>query len=181
MTVKGDSNYFANHPEYHMYLHPEYPSYETLNAARDRMLEKHPGLRYVGCHLGSQEWNVDELATTLDRFPNMSVDMAARIVHFKVQDRTKVRNFIIKYQDRLLYGTDAGIKENEKDGKSREKARDILNRTWLSDWEYFTTDKILIQNDRLKEVQGLKLPIPVLRKIYSENALRMYPEFGRKQ
>jgi len=181
MTVKGDSNYFANHPEYHMYLHPEYPSYETLNAARDRMLEKHPGLRYVGCHLGSQEWDVDELATTLDRFPNMSVDMAARIVHFKVQDRTKVRNFIIKYQDRLLYGTDAGIKENETDGKSREKARDILNRIWLSDWEYFTTDRILIHNDRLKEVHGLKLPIPVLRKIYSENAFRMYPEFGREQ
>ena len=49
---------------------------------------------------------VDELAKRLDRYPNFAVDTAARIVHFQVQDQKKVRSFILKYQDRLLYGTD---------------------------------------------------------------------------
>src|SRR5687768_6868046 len=61
MTVNGDRNYFRRHPEYHMYLHPENPSYEALIAARDRLVEKHPDLRFVGAHLGSLEWSVDEL------------------------------------------------------------------------------------------------------------------------
>ena len=181
MTVKGESNYFTNHPQYHMYLHPEYPSYEQLNAARDRMLEKHPGMRYVGCHLGSLEWNVDELARTLDKFPNMSVDMAARISHFKVQEREKVRNFIIQYQDRLLYGTDVGIRESDPGGSSLEKVQHILHDTWLRDWEYFTTDQMFTQDDKVKEYHGLKLPVSVLKKIYYENAARMYPGLGKKQ
>jgi len=179
MTVRGDSSYFANNPQYHMYLHPEYPSYEALNAARDRMLEKHPGLRYVGCHLGSLEWDVDELAKTLDRFPNMSVDMAERICHFKIQDREKVRSFFIRYQDRLLYGTDTGFRGDFSGSSSAARAEDILERIWLNDWEYFTSDRMLTQNDKVKTYQGLKLPEPVLRKIYYENAVRMYPGLAK--
>jgi predicted TIM-barrel fold metal-dependent hydrolase len=174
MTVKGDSSYFANHPEYHMYLHPEYPSYEELIAARDRMLKKHPGLKYVGCHLGSQEWDADYLANSLDQFPNMSVDMAARISHFKVQDRDKVREFIIRYQDRLLYGTDIGIRGDGDQGWSAERAGRILEETWLNDWEYFTTDQMFTENDKVKEYRGLDLPESVLKKIYYKNAMRMY-------
>ena len=174
MTVRGDSSYFANHPQYHMYLHPEYPSYEELIAARDRMLEKHPGLKYVGCHLGSQEWDVDVLASSLDQFPNMSVDMAARIPHFKIQDRTKVRDFIIKYQDRLLYGTDIGIRGEGSPGWSAEQAQRILEQTWLKDWEYFTTDQMFTQDDKVTQYQGLDLPVLVLEKIYFKNAGRMY-------
>ena len=105
MTVRGDSSYYAEHPQYHMFLHPEYPSYEDQINARDHMLEKHPDLIFIGCHLGSLEWNVDELAKRFDRFPNMAVDMAARICHLQYQsarDRDKVRDFIIKYQDRLI-------------------------------------------------------------------------------
>lgn len=179
MTVRGDSSYYAEHPQYHMYLHPGYPSYEALNAARNRMLEKHPHLRYVGCHLGSLEWNVDSLAATLDRYPNMCVDMAARISHFKVQDRDKVRRFIIEYQDRLLYGTDISIRDRA--GKSStEQAEEILKQVWLNDWEYFTTDHLMTQDDKVKNYRGLKLPLKVLRKIYYENAMRMYPDLNTK-
>ena len=44
-----------------------------------RMLNKNPELIFIGCHLASLEWSVDELANFLDRFPNASVDMAARM------------------------------------------------------------------------------------------------------
>jgi len=56
MTVKSDLEYFRNHPEYHMYLHPDYPSYEDQIRSRDHMLEKHPDLKVIGAHLGSLEW-----------------------------------------------------------------------------------------------------------------------------
>ncbi len=178
MTVFGDSSYFAEHPQYHMYLHPDYPSYEALNAARDRMLEKHPNLRYVGCHLGSLEWSVDELAETLDKYSNMSVDMAARIVHFQVQDSDKVRTFILKYQDRVLYGTDIQISEKNNSVGSKEQAQEMFEEVWLLDWEYFTSDKLFQQKDKDKEYKGLNLPEEVLEKIYYKNAIRMYPGFG---
>ena len=174
MTVKGDSSYYSEHPQYHMYLHPEYPSYEELITARDRMLEKHPGLRYVGCHLGSQEWDLDVLANSLDQFPNMCVDMAARISHFKIQDREKVRDFIIIYQDRLLYATDIEIHGNGNPDWSAEQAQNIREETWRRDWEYFTTDQMFTQDDKVIEFQGLDLPVTVLKKIYSKNAERMY-------
>ncbi|MEJ7587296.1 MAG: amidohydrolase family protein [Ferruginibacter sp.] len=112
MTIKGDKSYFTHYPLYHMFLHPEFPSYEAQIAARDHMLERHPDLQFIGAHLGSLEWNVDELAKRLDKFPNMAVDMAARIVHLEYQAANnwqKVHDFMIKYQDRLLYATEGGI------------------------------------------------------------------------
>jgi len=173
MTVSGDSSYFAQNPQYHMFLHPEYPSYEDQINARDHLLEKHPDLIFVGCHLGSLEWNVDELAKRLDKFPNMAVDMAARICHLQYQsarDRKKVRDFIIKYQDRLLYGTDLS---DEGSGSVQELSAQIHN-TWLEDWKYFATAEKMTAPSFKGEFEGLQLPKEVVRKIYSENAIRWY-------
>lgn len=180
MTVYGDMKYFSEHPEYHMYLHPDYPSYEELLAARDRMLDKHPGLRYVGCHLGSMEWDTDEQALFLDRYPNASLDMAARITHFKVQDRDKVRDFIIKYQDRLLYGTDIILRDTNMKGSSSELFQKKMRNIYLKDWAYFTKDEVFTQNNKVKEYQGLDLPVSVLEKIYYTNTLRMYPGMAKR-
>jgi hypothetical protein len=96
MTTKNDSNYFAENPQYHMFLHPEFPSYEEQMAARDRMLDKNPGLVFIGCHLASLEWSVDELGKWLDKYPNTAVDMAARMgqLFYQTRDnREKVRDF----------------------------------------------------------------------------------------
>ncbi len=173
MTVKTDSSYFAANPQYHMFLHPEYPSYEAQIVARDHMLEKHPELVFIGCHLGSLEWSVDELAKRLDKFPNMSVDMAERIVHFQYQslkDYDKVRNFCIKYQDRLLYGTDM-----IDDGSSKPEAMTAhIHDTWTTDWRYFTSDKEMTSEAFKGKFKALHLPKEVVNKIYSENASRCY-------
>ncbi len=180
MTVSGDSSYFAENPEYHMFLHPDYPSREELLAARDRMLKKHPNLRYVGCHLGSMEWSVDEQAVWLDEFPNYGLDMAARIVHFQVQDSEKVRDFIIKYQDQLLYGTDIAISDRGNNTTTKESMQNIVNDVWLNDWEYFATDHVLVNSDNGKEFKGLNLPESVLKKIYHDNAMKMLPGLGQE-
>ncbi len=173
MTVSSDSSYFAEHPGYHMFLHPEYPSYEDQIKARDNLLAKHPDLIFIGCHLGSLEWNVDSLAKRLDRFPNMAVDMSARICHLQyqsAQDRKRIRYFCIKYQDRLLYGTDTGDGGNS----DPERFKNNIHETWLSDWKYFTTDEEMTSDKFRGKFTGLKLPKEVVDKLYSGNAIKWY-------
>jgi predicted TIM-barrel fold metal-dependent hydrolase len=175
MTVAGDKHYFTEHPEYHMYKHPKDPSYMDEINARDNMLKKHPHLKVVGAHLGSLEWNVDELAKRLDQFPNFAVDLAARTVHLQYQsikNPDKVRDFIIKYQDRLVYGTDDGVtaKSNLTEmNKSLHKGR-------LRDWQYFTSADTLSTDDFPEKFRGLHLPKEVVNKIYHDNAKTWFPK-----
>ncbi|MBA4056899.1 MAG: hydrolase, partial [Marivirga sp.] len=173
MTVKNDKEYFKNHPEYHMFLHPEYPSYEDQIDARDRFLEKHPDMRFVGAHLGSLEYDVDELAKRLDKFPNMAVDLAARIPHLQFQskdNREKVRAFLIKYQDRIIYATDSGISL----ASDPAQVMTNLHNTWLEDWKYFATDETMKVAEVDGEFNGLKLPRNVMDKIYRHNAMTWF-------
>jgi predicted TIM-barrel fold metal-dependent hydrolase len=171
MHLNNHRNYYKGHPEYHMYLHPDYPKYEEIIASRDNMLERHPDLRFVGAHLGSLEWSVDELAKRLDRYPNFAVDMSARVGNLQAQDHEKVRDFIVKYQDRLLYGTDFQINE----GDDFEKRKASLERDWRLDWKYFTTDEMMESPDVNGSFRGLKLDKEVLQKIYCDNAMNWIP------
>ena len=173
MTISGDRNYFTENPQYHMFLHPEYPSYEDQINARDHLLELHPDMKFIGCHLGSLEYDVDEISKRLDRFPNMAVDMAARICHLQYQtvaDREKIRNFCIKYQDRLLYGTDLS------DGWAKDPGElaEILHNTWLADWKYFVSDEEMQTGQFEGKYRGLKLPAEVVDKIFHGNAIKWY-------
>jgi predicted TIM-barrel fold metal-dependent hydrolase len=174
MSVDGDRSYYKEFPQYHCYTLPEIPGYWKQVEARDRVLEKHPGLRLVGCHLGSLESDVDQLAERLEKYPNFAADMAARIVHFQVQDREKVRNFIIKYQDRLLYGTDNLVGWTKA---SIQEQTEKFDKVYTLDYKYFATDEIIVAPIVREgyECRGLALPPGVLRKIYYENAVRWYP------
>ncbi|HXL58661.1 MAG TPA: amidohydrolase family protein [Chitinophagaceae bacterium] len=173
MTVQGDVNYFSTHPKYHMYLHPEFPSYEDQINARDRMLEKHPDLQFIGAHLGSLEWSIDELAKRLDKFPNMAVDTAARISHLQYQSKTnwqKVHDFCIKYQDRIIYGTDIIVNGTKDILEMKKDAHDIR----LRHWNFFTSDATMRVPKVDGEFKGLKLPGEVVDKIYRKNAERWF-------
>lgn len=180
MTVNNDREYYREHPQYHMYKHPELPSYEDQIAARDRMLEKHPDLVFMGAHMGSLEWDVDELAKRLDRFPNMSVDLAARmgqVFYQTIEKREKVRDFFIKYQDRILYATDKAD-DGEEDASALQKE---IHDRWLQDWRFFVTDDTMNSERVNGEFKGLKLPKEVVDKIFSQNAkkwLKMFPNDG---
>lgn len=180
MTVGGDKSYFKEHPQYHMYLHPEYPSYDEQIAARDHMLEKHPDLVFVGAHLGSLEWSVDELAKRLDQYPNMAVDMAERISHFQYQaltDWQKVHDFFIKYQDRLLYATDLRATASDIVANGITEPSGIkkhVHDVWFRHWKFFTTDETMHVPKVEGEFKGLKLPKEVVDKIYRENAKKWF-------
>ena len=168
MTDPADVVYYKNNPAYYMYLHPEVPSYEAQIRARDRLLAAHPDLEFVGAHLASLEWSIDELAACLDRFPQLKVDLAARMYHIQYQSKrnyTRVREFFIKYQDRIIYGTDSEVHDIE--GKDPELTMANLERGWKAHWVYLATDSVT-------GTKGLRLPRPVIDKIYYSNAARYF-------
>ena len=170
MTVNGDKSYFTNNPQYHMYLHPDYPSHERLMESRDQVLARYPDLKLVGAHLGSLEWDVDVLAERLDRYPNFAVDLAARVCHLQIQEREKVRDFLFSYQDRILYATDLGVRDgNIEDRKA------WLENEWHSDWAYFAADSLMSSRNVDDQFKGLALDEEVLRKIFYGNAMDWYP------
>jgi predicted TIM-barrel fold metal-dependent hydrolase len=168
MIDPGAVSYFKEHPQYYMYLHPEAPSYMAQINSRDSILRHYPGLDFIGAHLASLEWNVDEVAKRLDRYPNLKVDIAARMGPLLYQsgiDREKVRNFMVKYQDRILYGTDFEVHDDPK--LNIEEVKRNLEKGWLDQWIYFTTDSV-------QQVKGLKLPKEVIDKIYFKNAEKYF-------
>jgi len=160
-----DYDYYKENPEWYMYLHPDHPRKEAILAARDHLLAENPKLRVVGAHLGSMETDVDEIAKRFDRYPNFAVDTAARMEYLMLAPREKVRNFLIQYQDRVVYGTDLEFLANETTPDALKDWQD----TYARDWKFLATDQTLQLRGR--EIQGLKLPEPVLRRIYHDNAV----------
>ncbi len=178
MTTNNDRSYFTAHPEYHMYLHPEYPSYDAIIQSRDRLLEKHPGLKFIGAHLGSMEWDVDEIAKRLDKFPNMYVEPAERfgqLQYQSLQNWQKVHDFFIKYQDRIMYGTDLEDNVEMAPGEIKKHAHEL----WLRDWRYLTTGDSLQSAFVNPKFKGLQLPRTVIDKIYYSNPEKCY--FSKKR
>jgi len=173
MTVRSDRDYFREHPQYYMYRHPEMPTQDAILAARDRMLRAHPRLRFDGVHLASLEWDVDRVAAFLDRFPNAVVDLAARLVHLEYQaagDPDKVRRFLIRYQDRILYGSDTGY--GPKESAPAEIA--ALHADWLKDWSFLVTSERMHSPDFDAAFPGLRLPRTVVDRIYRGNAEALF-------
>jgi len=164
-----DYEYYEQHPQEYAYAHPEWPSKAAILAARDHVLAKYPKLRVVGAHLGSMEADLNEMAQRFDRYPNFAVDTAARVPYFILQPREKVRAFLIKYQDRILYATDLVVMPQD----NTEKALQEWTSTYERDWKFFATD----QNVEYKghNARGLRLPESVLRKLYRDNAIRWIP------
>lgn len=152
-----------------MFKQPDHPKKATIIQARDHMLEQHPQLRVVGAHLGSLESNLDELGRRLDRYPNFAVDVAARTVYLTLEPRDKARRFIVKYQDRILYGTDLGLSGRQ----DTATAEDSWAKQYATDWAFFSSNRTLIYRGR--QVKGLALPPSVLRKLYHYNAIHWIP------
>ena len=168
LDVKADplSEYYIENPQWHMLGKPDVPSKAEILEARDRVLAQNPHLRVVGAHLGSMEKNLDALGRVLDRYPNFAVDTAARMEYLMYGPREKVRNFLIKYQDRVIYGTDLDV---DPDADIQESIVE-WKATYLDDWRFLATDETFEVDGR--RVTGLKLPAAVLQKIYRTNAQR---------
>lgn len=168
-------NYYRAHPEWHMFKYPEYPSHETLMAARDHVLAKHPQLRMVGAHLGSLEYDADVLRERLDRYPNFAVDTSARMADMAFQDPAKVRRLFEAHPDRILFGTDMEMRECSANMSEAERYGEVeeLRQRYVTHFAYFESNNTV--KVRGREVAGLGLPKSTLERFYQTNAREWYP------
>lgn len=162
-------SYYQDHPQWFLYKKPDFPSKQQILEARDHVLSMNPKLRMVGVHLGSMEKSLDNISRHLDRYPNFAIDMAARMEYLMLTPREKVRAFLIKYQDRVLYGTDLDL---NPDANVQEDLKDWQS-TYARDWKFLATGDTLDYEG--KKIRGLDLPPAVLRKIFRTNAQHWIP------
>ena len=163
-------SYYQEHPQWYVADKPGFPAKQTILDARDHILASNPKLRMVGVHLGSMEKDLDGIGARFDKYPNFAIDTAARMEYLMLTPTDKVRAFLTKYQDRVLYGTDLDL---VADANAAESLKE-WQKTYIRDWKFLATDATMDLNG--KTVRGLKLPEFVLRKIYRTNALHWIPD-----
>ena len=171
----GHFGYYSKHPEWHMYGRSEFPSHRDLIDARDRVLARHPKLRLIGAHLGSLEYDVREVAKRLEMYPNLAVDSSARTHDLALQDSGTVREFFIKYRDRVLFGTDIVQRESRSSLSAEERQGQLsaLEGRYLDTFRYYESGSAM--TIRGIATKGLALSSAVLDRFYHLNAAIWYP------
>lgn len=161
----------TNHPEWSFHG-SDFPSNAELLEARNRVFARHPKTQFVVLHVGNFAENLANVAENLDRFSNMSVDIAARIGELGRQPRT-ARKFFEKYQDRIVFGTDATPHGDEYPQQVfNDKLYEIYYRFLETEDEYFDYAPAEIPPQGRWRIYGISLPEGILRKVYFENAAR---------
>jgi predicted TIM-barrel fold metal-dependent hydrolase len=140
----------------------DYPSNAEILAARDRVLARHPKTTFIGLHVGHSSEDLAAASAALDRFPNLHVEIAARIGELGRQPRAS-RRFFDKYQDRILFGTD---------GPS-DPLYPIYFRFLETEDEYFEYSPGPIPTQGRYRIYGLGLSDQILEKVYASNAERL--------
>lgn len=169
-------SYYENHPEWHMHGKKDRPHHSKIIAARDRVIARHPQLRVVGAHLGSLEYDVNALAKRFDQYPNFAADTSGtgRIGDLGLQDRDRVRAFFIRYQDRLMFGTDrSATGQLQMAPRELGHSLTLLRNALQIGWDFYATDRTVTLSGR--PCRGLALPETVLKKLFFENAQKWYP------
>lgn len=152
------------HPEWSFHG-KEFPSRAQLLQARNRVIQRNPKTVFIGAHMAGNPEDLKAVQRWLDELPNLYVEFASRIAELGRQPFT-ARSFVIKNQDRILFGTD---------GPWPEERLSYYWRFLETHDEYFPYSEKRPQPQGLWFIYGLKLPEPVLRKIYYQNALRILP------
>lgn len=161
-----------NHPDWSFYGQG-FPSNAELLAARDRVFARHPRTQFIALHVGNFSENLASVSDSLDRFPNMSVDIAARIGELGRQPRS-ARAFFEKYQDRILFGTDAIPHGDEYPQQLFcDRLYEIYYRFLETGDEYFDYAPARIPPQGRWEISGINLPDSILKKVYYQNAARL--------
>lgn len=151
----------------------DFPSNDELLAARDRLFARHPKTRFVALHVGHFAENLGHVSQSLDRFPNMHVDIAARVGELGRQPRTS-RKFFERYQDRILFGTDAVPKGYTTPQQIfGDKLYKIYYRFLETEDEYFDYAPAPVPPQGRWRIYGIGLPAPILKKVYYDNAARL--------
>ncbi len=152
----------AAHPDWSFYG-AKYSKQELLEQ-RNCVFARHPETRFIGAHVGESPEDLSFVAAMLERFPNVTVDMSSRVAELGRQPYS-AREFFLKFPDRILFGTDL----------LPDVAMYRLHyRFFETADEYFDYPSHASRQGRWM-VYGIFLPDDVLRRVYRENALRVFP------
>jgi predicted TIM-barrel fold metal-dependent hydrolase len=139
-----------------------FASFEETMGEQHALFRKHPKTSFIAAHLGWLGNDLHRLGELLDELPNVNVELGAVLAELGRQPRA-ARDFIVRYQDRVLMG---------KDGPFEPTEYHVYFRVLETADEYFDYYRRRHANWKM---YGLDLPDPVLRKVYYRNALRIVP------
>jgi predicted TIM-barrel fold metal-dependent hydrolase len=163
------------------YYTDKHPSKESLYTMTENVLRKFRGLKVIFAHFYFLSADLARAAGFLDEFPNVYLDLApgVEMYHNFSANPESARDFFIKYQDRIIYGTDSGLEPFILGAMDRLPLESSLNRIWyvrnfLETGEVFRLPEgiPLTEPDR-SMLQGIHLPRGVLEKIYHLNFKRI--------
>jgi predicted TIM-barrel fold metal-dependent hydrolase len=147
---------------------------EEYFAQVERVLEAHPRLTFVGVHMGGWPENLDYLDGLMERFARFHIDTSATkwTVRELSRQHDKAREFFIRRADRILFGSDLVVQRGVV--ASYYTSRFRVQREM---WETSERKRSMIKDpDSAMQpvMDGLGLPAEVLRKVYWENASKMF-------
>ncbi len=163
-----------NHPDWSFHGR-DFPSNQELLEARDRLFARHPATTFLALHVGHNAENLAGVGAALDRLPNMQVEIGARVGELGRQPRAS-RAFFDRYQDRILFGTDAipapagNVTPQQVFG---DELYGIYYRFLETEDEYFDYAPAQVPPQGRWRIYGLGLSEAILRKVYHENAERL--------
>jgi predicted TIM-barrel fold metal-dependent hydrolase len=159
------------HPDWHVWPTrplgrrdaPGFPPFGELIDALEAIVVRHPGTVFIGAHVGCAAEDLRRVSAILDRCPNFHVDLAARIAELGRQPYT-ARAFIVRWSDRVLFGTDA---------PPDPRVLAVHRRFLETRDESFDYDVEGPPSQGRWQIHGLGLPDDVLRQVYADNARRL--------
>jgi predicted TIM-barrel fold metal-dependent hydrolase len=158
------------HPDWS--FHGDFPGNRELHEARNRVVARHPKTQFVLAHVGDSE-DLGWVSEWLQRYPNLHVEIGARIGELGRQPRTAGK-FFEKHQDRILFGTDAVPHGDEY---PQQVFGDLLYQIYYrfleTEDEYFDYAPARVPPQGRWRIYGLGLSEAILRKVYHENAFRL--------
>lgn len=154
----------SRHPDWSFYG-DQFPSRKALLDARNRVIERHPKTQFIGAHVANNSEDLRTVSRWLDRYPNLWIEPASRIAELGRQPYT-ARDFLIRYQDRLLFGTD---------GPWPELRFQLYWRFFETRDESFPYSEKVPPPQGMWSIYGVDLPDDVLKKLYHENAAKLIP------
>jgi predicted TIM-barrel fold metal-dependent hydrolase len=171
----------ASHPDWSFYG-GDYPSLEELMAARDRLVARHPKTIFVAVHFGGFPENIDAVAGSMRAHPNLWIDLAARIPEIGRHDPERMHRFFVEFQDRIVFGTDIQISnDNVVLGSAgiEEHHLPVEARAYYDvHWRYLETrDRGMSHVTPIQgqwTIDAIGLPRAILTKVYRDNARRLY-------
>ncbi len=142
---------------------PPYPAFLSILTSFHRLVKRHSETTFIGAHVGCYGENLGWVGAMLDDCPNYHIDISARLGELGRQPYT-ARTFFLRYQDRILFGSDMGPDLD---------AYCLYYRFLETDDEYFNYNTGDIPEQGRWHVCGLHLPDEVLEKVYAGNARQL--------